>query len=98
ARRSDGGGALDLEFHPLTENPGAAAVLIMPDDTDLRGRYESDLRRFCALIPDAFYISERGRIYLEQGEDAANTGRFLSAGLHNQMGYFRDDQPLYELI
>src|SRR5262249_1877746 len=26
------------------------------------------------------------------------TGRLLSAGFHNMMGYFRDDGPLYELI
>ena len=27
-----------------------------------------------------------------------DNGRYLSAGFHNVMGYFRDDQPLYELI
>ncbi len=57
-------------------------------------------RRFCAVFPDAFFVSERGRMYLDQEKEKAdgNVGRLLSAGLHNQMGYFRDDAPLYQLV
>jgi mono/diheme cytochrome c family protein len=51
--------------------------------------------RFCAIFPDAFYISERGRYFPDNTRDK---GRHLSAGFHNLMGYFRDDAPLYELI
>ena len=31
-------------------------------------------------------------------DDSEDKGRFLSAGYHNVMGYFRDDMPLMELI
>lgn len=51
--------------------------------------------RFAAVFPDAFYVSERGRYFPDNTRD---TGRHLSAGFHNVMGYFRDDQPLYELL
>lgn len=56
--------------------------------------------KFCAVFPNAFYISERGREFLEQDEEqkAIEKGRLLSAGLHSQLGYFRDDAPLYELL
>jgi hypothetical protein len=72
-----------------------------PNDPDLRvpagqrPNYEAAFARFCAVFPDAFYISERGRNYLDPTKDK---GRLLSAGFHNLMGYFRDDLPLYELI
>jgi hypothetical protein len=42
-----------------------------------------------------FYRESRGRNYFNTGADK---GRYLSAGFHNVMGYFRDDQPLYELL
>jgi Protein of unknown function (DUF1592)/Protein of unknown function (DUF1588)/Protein of unknown function (DUF1587)/Protein of unknown function (DUF1585)/Protein of unknown function (DUF1595) len=73
----------------------------LPNDPDLRvpagqrARYEAAFSRFCAVFPDAFYVSERGRNYLDPTKDK---GRLLSAGFHNLMGYFRDDLPLYELI
>ena len=60
-----------------------------------RARYEAAFARFSAVFPDAFYISERGRYFPDNTRD---TGRHLSAGFHNLMGYFRDDLPLYELI
>ena len=60
-----------------------------------RPQYEAAFARFANLFPDAFYISERGRFFPDLTQD---TGRLLSAGFHNVMGYFRDDQPLRELI
>ena len=60
-----------------------------------RERYEAAFARFCAVFPDAFYVQERGRNYLDKTRDK---GRLLSAGFHNVMGYFRDDIPLYELV
>ena len=72
-----------------------------PNDPDLRvpagqrARYEAAFARFCAVFPDAFFVSERGRNYLDPTKDK---GRLLSAGFHNLMGYFRDDLPFYELI
>ena len=72
-----------------------------PGDPDLvvpageRAKYEAASAKFCAVFPDMFYKQERGRNYFDTSKDK---GRYLSAGFHNIMGYFRDDQPLYELI
>jgi hypothetical protein len=65
-----------------------------PGVTSVAGSAEA-LARFCAVFPDAFYISERGRYFPDNTRD---TGRHLSAGFHNLMGYFRDDRPFYELM
>ncbi len=72
-----------------------------PGDPDLfvpageRARYEAAWGRFCNVFPDMFYKESRGRNYFKTGKDE---GRYLSAGFHNVMGYFRDDQPLYDLL
>jgi len=60
-----------------------------------RSRYEASFARFANVFPDAFYVKERGRYFPDDSEDK---GRLLSAGYHNVMGYWRDDQPLMELI
>jgi hypothetical protein len=52
--------------------------------------------RFCSVFPDAFFISERGRTFLDPKD--RNEGRLLSAGFHLMVGYFRDDAPLYNMI
>ncbi|PWU07221.1 MAG: hypothetical protein C5B51_10495 [Terriglobia bacterium] len=62
---------------------------------DDRRRYEAAFARFASVFPDGFYVSERGRYFPDDSEDK---GRLLSAGYHNTMGYFRDDQPLMEVI
>jgi hypothetical protein len=60
-----------------------------------RARYEAAFARFASVFPDTFYVRERGRYFPDDSQDK---GRFLSAGYHNVMGYFRDDTPLMELI
>ncbi len=60
-----------------------------------RERYEAAFARFSSVFPDAFYVRERGRFF---PVDTLDSGRLLSAGFHNVMGYFRDDIPLMELI
>jgi hypothetical protein len=60
-----------------------------------RTRYETAFARFASVFPDVFYVSERGRYFPDDSDDK---GRFLSAGYHNVMGYWRDDVPLMELI
>ncbi len=60
-----------------------------------RKRYEASFERFAAVFPDKFYVSERGRYFPDDSEDK---GRLLSAGYHSVLGFFRDDQPLMELI
>ncbi len=82
--------------------PGKTVLVAnTPGDPDLfvpagqRARYEAAFAKFCSVFPDMFYKQERGRNYFDTKQDR---GRYLSAGFHNVMGYFRDDEPLYELI
>jgi len=60
-----------------------------------RERYEAAFARFSSVFPNAFYVRERGRFF---PVDTLDKGRLLSAGFHNVMGYFRDDDPLKELV
>jgi hypothetical protein len=90
---------------PEWDNPFGPGKTILvenqPGDPDLfvpagqRARYEAAWGRFCSVFPDLFYKESRGRNYFRTGKDE---GRYLSAGFHNVMGYFRDDQPLDELL
>jgi hypothetical protein len=79
---------------PLDEM--ARKALAVPTDQGSRALYEASLRRFCAIFPDAFYVPERGLIFLK--EDKESKGRLLSAGFHLMTGYFRDDAPLSALV
>ena len=75
------------------------AVLHVPADDVQRKRYEAAFARFCSVFPDTFYVSERGRDYVQESKkQMGEKGRLLSAGFHSMMGYFRDDRPLYEMI
>jgi hypothetical protein len=80
--------------------PVADPDLFVPSDPILRAQHEAAFARFAAIFPDAFYVKERGRSFVDPEEEKANgnVGRLLSAGLHNQTGYFRDDGPLYDLV
>ena len=60
-----------------------------------RARYEESFARFANVFPDAFYVKERGKFF---PDDSSDSGRLLSAGYHSVMGYWRDDNPLQELI
>lgn len=70
-------------------------------DTDLivpaaqRARYQAAFARFASVFPDTFYVTERGRYF---PDDSRDKGRLLSAGYHSVVGFFRDDQPLMQLI
>ena len=75
-----------------------ASVLTLPEEDASQAVHRQDLELFCKTFPDAFYISERGRDYLGVEKDKQEKGRLLSAGFHSMMGYFRDDQPLCELL
>ncbi|QDV26858.1 DUF1592 domain-containing protein [Aureliella helgolandensis] len=89
ATASDEGDATGDESVPAA--PGTSSV-------DEQQAYIEDCQEFCELFPDAFYISERGRDYLGTSKEKQEKGRLLNAGFHSMMGYFRDDQPLMELI
>jgi len=77
---------------------GLNPELIIPADPALRPKYEVAFARFADIFPDAFYITERARVFLDAEKEQENAGRLLSAGLHSMTGYFRDDGPLYDLI
>ncbi len=72
--------------------------LVVPADPTERARYEAAFARFAEIFPDAFYITERARVYLDAEKEQKLAGRLLSAGLHSMTGYFRDDGPLYDLV
>lgn len=76
--------------------PEARQLLALATDDTAREVTVNSLDRFCRIFPDAFYVSERGRIFLE--DDKEDKGRLLSAGFHLMVGYYRDDRPLYDLI
>ena len=74
-------------------------LLTVPAAEAERARYEAAFALFCSVFPDAFFISERGRDYVNDAQKQdGEKGRLLSAGFHSMMGYFRDDGPLYELV
>ncbi len=72
--------------------------LAVPAEPDARAAFERAFARFANVFPDAFYITERARVYLDAAKEQDNSGRLLSAGLHSMTGYFRDDDPLYDLV
>ena len=85
----------------MSEYAAGDPALRVPDTPEAQARYEDAFTRFCALFPDRFYVSERGRMFLtnpREIESDAEGHRLLSAGFHSQMGYFRDDRPLYDLV
>lgn len=82
-----------------TETDKTDDVLVVPAGEGQLARYEASFARFCSVFPDAFYIAERGRDYVESSKkQMGERGRLLSAGFHSMMGYFRDDAPLYDMI
>jgi glycerophosphoryl diester phosphodiesterase len=97
-RRSYAGGATSIQLAPFALSPAAMACLVPPDDAEKAKQFEAEFAPFCSLFPDAFFISERARIYLDPASEQKLGGRYLSAGFHNMMGYFRDDAPLYDLV
>src|SRR5262249_46480723 len=92
------GGAAKIRVADLGLSDSAARALAVPEGTEELSRFEATFDRFCRTFPDAFYVSERARVYLDPESEKENAGRLLSAGFHSMTGYFRDDGPLYELM
>lgn len=72
--------------------------LVVPEDPAERAPHEASFARFASVFPDAFFISERARVQYDAETEEQLEGRLLSAGLHSETGYFRDDTPLREMI
>ncbi|MAR11409.1 MAG: hypothetical protein CL681_15805 [Blastopirellula sp.] len=77
---------------------GLPEELTLAETEDEQARQLAAISRFCATIPDQFYVAERGRDYLDVPREKQEKGRLLSAGFHSMLGYFRDDTPLCDLI
>ncbi len=92
------GGASRIQRADLNLVSEAARALASPEEGEPARRFEKTFDRFCQIFPDAFFVSERARVYLDPKAEKGNTGRLLSAGFHSMTGYFRDDKPLYELM
>lgn len=85
--------------HRLTfDREAIRKIESVPQDQAERMKLEDAYTRFCSTFPDRFYVSERGRDYLDKPREQQEKGRLLSAGFHSMMGYFRDDRPLYDLV
>ena len=92
------GGAETVVLYGYPGDSLVAMALETPKDAEAKKRHEATFERFCQVFPDAFYVSERARVYLDPKADRNNTGRLLSAGFHSMTGYFRDDEPLAKLV
>jgi hypothetical protein len=97
-RRYVKGGMEHLCPDELPHGSLKARALAAPYRPAEKATYEAEFARFCATFPDKFLVSERARVYLDPKEERGNAGRLLSAGFHSMTGYFRDDDPLYQLI
>src|SRR5207253_4208327 len=79
---------------------GAEAALAdrfaLPEaDEETEKVLRGELDRFCAVFPGAFVVTDRGPYY---NPKEAGRGRLLTAGFHLMQGYFRDDDPLCDLV
>ncbi|WP_430451153.1 DUF1592 domain-containing protein [Rhodopirellula europaea] len=84
-------------FEIPAQDAVVTAMTVPESETD-QEIFTQELNRFCSVFPDQFLVSERARVYLDQKKEKKLKGRFLSAGFHSQMGYFRDDAPLCDLM
>src|SRR5436190_8087616 len=57
-RTSYPGNALQVDFSAYAQTD---PLLVIPATEEARARYDASFARFCALFPDRFYVSERGR-------------------------------------
>ncbi|MHB1561064.1 MAG: DUF1592 domain-containing protein [Isosphaeraceae bacterium] len=92
------GGGQKVGAAELHLTGASARALAFPASPEAAVCSERAFTRFCRTFPDAFYVSERARVYLDPKGEKGNKGRLLSAGFHSMTGYFRDDGPLYELM
>ncbi len=98
AKRRDYGGDAIADFKKLADiqftDAKKYARFFAADVADKEKAIKA-LARFCDVFPDAFAVTDRGPYF---NPKQADKGRPLTAGFHLMQGYFRDDQPLYDLI
>ncbi len=92
------GGSAKVRARDLKLKGAAARALAIPYTPEELLLFEASFHRFCRTFPDAFFVSERARVYLDPKGEKDNAGRLLSAGFHSMTGYFRDDGPLHDLL
>ena len=93
--------ALDKELSQFRLEKPTPSDLMIPSDEEQQRQHVAAFAVFCDVFPDRFYVKSRGREYKGlQGQQYADEAkvRLLSAGFHSQMGFFRDDAPLYDLV
>jgi hypothetical protein len=66
-----------------------------PSKDGVEPALEAAVIKFCRVFPDAFFVSDRGPYF---DPKAAGQGRLLTAGFHLMQGFFRDDEPLHEMV
>jgi hypothetical protein len=71
-----------------------AKRLAVEDSDAALEKARQSLERFCRVFPDAFFVSDRSNSNVSSLEK----GRPLTAGFHLMQGYFRDDEPLCEMV
>ncbi len=86
----------------MTYYASSDPAMLIPTTEAGRASYEESFKKFCAVFPDAFVVWERARMFLANNSGEIQSDlkghRLLTAGFHSQMGYFRDDAPLCELM
>src|SRR5207237_356642 len=58
---------------------GTDPELLVPADPAERASYEAAFARFAAIFPDAFYITERARVYLDAEKEQKLAGIEIDA-------------------
>jgi hypothetical protein len=96
ARHRTYAGDVSADLKKLTElvkGDDASAKFLTAEKPEAELR--KGLERFCSVFPDVFFVADRstGSAALD-----ATKNRPLTAGFHLMQGYFREDQPLCELI
>ena len=94
-----------VRLHPEGISEGSQPLILwwnrqiagarMSCQTTRQGDEARDDELFCRVFPSAFFVEDRGAYFDPKG---AGKGRLLTAGFHLMQGYFRDDQPLCELV
>lgn len=83
----------------LSEAWLATSLITKPMDVEGLRRGKTGLARFCQVFPVAFFVGDRGLHNSNApGSSMQTQVRPLTAGFHLMQGFFRDDEPLCQLM